>query len=340
MAMYLEHIEDIVINSLEELSSLNHPIELLKEMKKVSFKIIVHVFLGSSNQDIIKILGSLSNDMFNGLFSIAINAPGFAFNKALKSRKKIIKIVQPLVNERRLMIKNGKQVGEKKDFIDSLLEVLKDENGKKIEDGEISDLLIAFLIAGHEPTATALMWSIIYLTQHPHMLKKAKEEQEEILRKRPASQKQLSFIEVKQMVYLSRVINEMLRCANVTFSTFREAASDVIINGYLIPKGWKVLVWLRAIHMDSEYYPNAEEFNPSRWDDNAVSAGTFLPFGVGSMLCPAADLAKLEISVFLHYFLLNYRLEQINPNCPITCLPGPRPIDNCLAKVIKVSCAD
>ncbi|KAK2360183.1 beta-amyrin 11-oxidase [Trifolium repens] len=300
MAMYLEHIEDIVINSLEELSSLNHPIELLKEMKKVSFKIIVHVFLGSSNQDIIKILGSLSNDMFNGLFSIAINAPGFAFNKALKSRKKIIKIVQPLVNERRLMIKNGKQVGEKKDFIDSLLEVLKDENGKKIEDGEISDLLIAFLIAGHEPTATALMWSIIYLTQHPHMLKKAKEEQEEILRKRPASQKQLSFIEVKQMVYLSRVINEMLRCANVTFSTFREAASDVIINGYLIPKGWKVLVWLRAIHMDSEYYPNAEEFNPSRWDDNAVSAGTFLPFGVGR----------------------------------------PRPIDNCLAKVIKVSCAD
>jgi ent-kaurenoic acid hydroxylase len=84
MAMYLEHIEDIVINSLEELSSMNHPIELLKEMKKVSFKTIVHVFLGSSNQDIIKILGSLSNDMFNGLFSIAINAPGFAFNKALK----------------------------------------------------------------------------------------------------------------------------------------------------------------------------------------------------------------------------------------------------------------
>ncbi|MCI08272.1 beta-amyrin 11-oxidase-like, partial [Trifolium medium] len=84
LAMYLERIEDIVINSLEELSSMKHPIELLKEMKKVSFNVIIHVFLGSSNQDIIKNIGSSCNDLFNGLFSIPINAPGFAFNKALK----------------------------------------------------------------------------------------------------------------------------------------------------------------------------------------------------------------------------------------------------------------
>jgi hypothetical protein len=36
-------------------------------------------------------------------------------------------------------------------------------------------------------------------------------------------------------------------------------------------------------------------------------AGTFLPFGAGSRLCPGNDLAKLEISIFLHYFLLNHR---------------------------------
>nr|GMD64967.1 ent-kaurenoic acid oxidase 2-like [Ipomoea batatas] len=35
-------------------------------------------------------------------------------------------------------------------------------------------------------------------------------------------------------------------------------------------------------------------------------AGTFLPFGAGSRLCPGNDLAKLEISIFLHYFLLGY----------------------------------
>ncbi|GAU45630.1 hypothetical protein TSUD_175430 [Trifolium subterraneum] len=229
LAMYLERIEDIVINSLEELSSMKHPIELLKEMKKVSFKVIIHVFLGC-NQDIVKNIASLSNDLYNGLFSIAINAPGFAFNKALKARKKIAKILQPIVDERRLMIKNGQQVGEKKDLLDILLEV-KDENGRNFEDEDISDLLMGLLVAGHESTGTALMWSIIYLTQHPHILKKAKEEQEEILRTRSSSEKQLSLTEVKQMVYLSHVIDEMLRCANVAFTIFREATSDVIING-------------------------------------------------------------------------------------------------------------
>lgn len=36
-------------------------------------------------------------------------------------------------------------------------------------------------------------------------------------------------------------------------------------------------------------------------------AGSFLPFGGGSRLCPGNDLAKLEIAIFLHYFLLGYK---------------------------------
>jgi ent-kaurenoic acid hydroxylase len=85
LAMYLERIEDIVINSLEELSSMKHPIELVKEMKKVSFKTIVHVFMGSSNNDnIIKNIGISYTHISNALLSIPLNAPGFTFHKALK----------------------------------------------------------------------------------------------------------------------------------------------------------------------------------------------------------------------------------------------------------------
>lgn len=35
-------------------------------------------------------------------------------------------------------------------------------------------------------------------------------------------------------------------------------------------------------------------------------AGTFMPIGTGSRFCPGSDLTRLEISTFLHYFLLNY----------------------------------
>ncbi|XP_058730754.1 beta-amyrin 11-oxidase-like [Vicia villosa] len=335
LEMFIERIEDIVVTSLEELSSMKDPIELLKEMKMVSFKVIIYIFMGSSNHNVVENIGSSFTVLFNGLFSLPINAPGFAFNKALKARKKIAKILKPIVDEKRLTIQSCQHVGEKKDLIDILLEV-KDENGSNLEDEDISDLLMGLLFAGHESTATALMWAIIYLTKYPDILKKAKEEQEEILMARPISQKRLSLNEIKKMVYLSQVINEMLRRVNFSFSFFREAMSDVHINGYLIPKGWRVLIWARAIHMNSEIYPNPEEFNPSRWDNHTAKAGTFLPFGAGSRICPGSDLAKLEISIYLHYFLLNYRLERMNPECPVTNLPVPKPIDNCLAKVIKI----
>ncbi|XP_027336880.1 beta-amyrin 11-oxidase-like [Abrus precatorius] len=333
LEMYVERIEDIVINSLEELSSMKHPIELLHETKKISFQVIAHIFLGSENTDIVKKIGNLFSLTYNAIFSIPINAPGFAFHKALEARKKIAKIVQSVVDVRKMKIESGQT--ERKDLIDILLQVNGDQ-GQRLEDEDINDLLLGFLLAGHESSGTGLMSSMIYLSENPDIMKKAKEEQEEIMKRRPPSQKRLSIKEVKQMVYLSKIIDEMLRLSNIAFALFREATADVNINGYIIPKGWRVLIWIRALHMDPNYYPNAEEFNPSRWDDFGSKAA-FLPFGGGSRLCPGMDLAKLEISIFLHYFLLNYKLERTNPKCPVTSLPVTRPRDNCLGRVIKIS---
>nr|BAN15043.1 putative cytochrome P450 monooxygenase CYP88D7 [Astragalus sinicus] len=335
LAMYLETIEDIVINLLEEVSSMKEPVELLVEMKKISFKVIFHIFVGSCDKGIIRKFVDLFDLVFVGMFSLPIKAPGFAYNKAIKARKELAKLIQYLIDERKLMIKNG-QRSEKKYLLDILLEI-DYENGKGVEDEDITNFFINILLAGHESTATGMMWSIIYLTQNPHLLNKAKEEQEEIMKARPSTQNRLSIMEIKQMGYLSKVINEMLRRTNIAFAGFREAMSDMNINGYFIPKGWKVLVWLRAIHMDPNNHANPNDFNPSRWDDYNATAGTFLPFGSGSWLCPGNDLAKFEMTIFLHYFLLNYKLEQINPDCPITNLPGVKPVDECLAKVIKVS---
>lgn len=64
-------------------------------------------------------------------------------------------------------------------------------------------------------------------------------------------------------------------------------------SGYTIPKGWKVLVWFRSVHLDPETYENPREFNPSRWD---VSRAPFSFFK--SMFRSTADLTKMLISAF------------------------------------------
>ena len=47
--------------------------------------------------------------------------------------------------------------------------------------------------------------------------------------------------------------------------------------GYLIPKGWKVQLWYRSVHMDPEIYPDPKKFNPSRWEVQIISIYRGLP---------------------------------------------------------------
>lgn len=58
-------------------------------------------------------------------------------------------------------------------MMDMLIEA-KDEDGWQMEDEDITDLLLVFLLAGHESSAHAIMWTLIYLTQHPLSFQKAK----------------------------------------------------------------------------------------------------------------------------------------------------------------------
>lgn len=109
----------------------------------------------------------------------------------------------------------------------------RDDEGEKLEDEDIIDLLLLFLLAGHESSAYGVLWTVINLTNHPHVFERAKvlillinvafskfvtvfffnkqnyepfqKEQEEIMARRPSDQKGLTHTEIRQMKYLSQV---------------------------------------------------------------------------------------------------------------------------------------
>ncbi|KAK9144444.1 hypothetical protein Sjap_004347 [Stephania japonica] len=303
LATYLGFIEETVVHTLETWTVMGN-IEFLTHLRKLTFKIIMYIFLSKKNDHLIEALEREYTAINNAVRAMAINIPGFAYHKALKARKKLVDALQAILSARRAeRVTAAPQA--KKDMTDALIDA-EDEKGHKLSDEEIIDILIMYLNAGHESIAHITMWATCFLQEHEEVFQKAKAEQDEIVRTRPQGQKGLTLTEYRKMTYLSKVIDETLRVVSISNIVFREANNDVKIGGYIIPKGWKVAVWLRNVHMDSEVYPNPKEFNPSRWDGPPPKAGTFLPFGAGSRLCPGNDFAKLEISIFLHYFLLNY----------------------------------
>ncbi|KAL3497713.1 hypothetical protein ACH5RR_040445 [Cinchona calisaya] len=336
LSLFIGYIEDIAKTSFDKWEKMDKPIEFLTEMRKTAFKVMMNIIMGNEINDE-KSLDYMEHEytlLSNGLKSMAINLPGFAYYQALKARKSLVKKFGAIVYKRRMMYK-GEELRTKKDLLTLMMEI-QDDEGNKLSDEEIVDLIIIFLLAGHESSGHAVTWAIIFLQENPHILQKAKEEQADIMKSRSSSNIGLNFSEIRRMKYLQKVIEETLRLVNLSFALFREAKTDVNINGYTIPKGWRVLPWIRNVHFDPENYKNPMDFNPSRWDDKKIKLGTLIPFGAGSRLCPGADLAKLEISIFLHYFLLNYRLERINPGNKVQYLPITRPADKCLARIKKL----
>ncbi|XP_038905894.1 beta-amyrin 11-oxidase-like [Benincasa hispida] len=347
LELYIDHIEQTVISGLEEWSSMEKPLELLTVIKELTFKIIWNIFMGSTPIEDISMseMENLYNDIAVGLFSLPLNFPGFSFQKSLKAKRRLHEILQSIVKEKRLVKKRKMESWEAKDMMDLLIEV-RDEDDEGIDDETIVDLIFGMLFAAQESSAVTTMWATLFLTDNPHVFQKVKEEQEDVIKQRPPTQEGINLSEIKQMKFLSQVIDETLRASNISFAVFRETTVDVKINGKIIPKGWKVLLWLRELYMDEKLYPSPQHFNPSRWDDFIGNPGAFIPFGLGIRMCPGRDLAKLKISIFLHYFCHNkyimmlerkYRVERLNPQCQLNYLPSPQPKDKCLARVLKAA---
>ncbi|KAM0918708.1 hypothetical protein ACQ4PT_008686 [Festuca glaucescens] len=334
LTTYLGFIDQTVVSTLGRWSEAGKEIEFLTELRRMTFEIIVRIFMSGADERTMKTLEGSYTDLNRAIRAMAIDLPGFAYHRALKARKKLVSVLQGVLDERRAA-SAGRFAGASLDMMDRLIKV-KDEYGRMLEDDDIIDILIMYLNAGHESSGHITMWATVLMQENPEVLARAKAEQEEIMRSIPPTQKGLTVKDFRKMEYLSQVIDETLRIINVSFLAFRQATRDVDVNGYLIPKGWTVQLWYRSVHIDPQVYPDPHKFNPSRWEGPPPRAGTFLPFGLGTRLCPGNELAKLEISVFLHHFLLGYKLTRTNPKCRTRYLPHPKPVDNCLAKITKV----
>ncbi|XP_038726431.1 beta-amyrin 11-oxidase-like [Tripterygium wilfordii] len=178
LALYIELIEDNVIISLDEWASMstNQPqIKLLSEIKRVIFKLMINIFLRPNYVSLIGIMDKLFTDVNNAFLSTAINIPGIhhnTLNKADEACQELVKILQGVVEERRIEMERKQSSGVATCMLDLLLKSSEDDD--KLEDGEINELLRTMLLAGHETTAYTTMWAISFLHDHPQILQNAK----------------------------------------------------------------------------------------------------------------------------------------------------------------------
>lgn len=162
-------------------------------------------------------------------------------------------------------------------------------------------------VAGTDTSATTVEWAMSEMIRNPSKLNKAQEE----VRKVCDEQGYLDEDKLDKLKYLKLIIKETLRLhPPLPLLVPRMSAHRCEINGYEIPAGTRVVVQGWVLGRDPEYWNDAEEFIPERFEESSHdfhgSNLEYMPFGAGRRICPGMlfGLANVEIPLakLLYHF--------------------------------------
>ena len=225
-----------------------------------------------------------------------------------KQIENINKIVYSVITKKREELKESSDESEMSNLLTSLLIWKDEETGDKMDDEQVRDEVMTFMVAGHETTAITLSWCLLEAARHPEMQQKIRDEFNFIMK--PGTS--LSFEDLEKLTYTKCFIQETLRLYPAAPALARTALEDNNLHGYLIPKHTTVIVHVNLIHKNPKYWDEPEEFKPERFlDPSAHYPYSFLPFIAGNRMCIGYKFALLEMVTLLSQIISKFHFEMI-----------------------------
>ena len=182
--------------------------------------------------------------------------------------------------------------------------------GVGMTDEELHDEIMTLFFAAYEDVANALAWTWYLLTQNPEAESKLRAEIQTVLGERPPTATDL-----RNLPYLSMLVDEVLRFYPTTWSLLRDALSDDEIGGFHIPAKSMIILDLHLTHRLPQYWDNPERFDPERFSPER-SAGrprfAYFPFGGGPRQCIGNEMALMEIKMILVRMMQLYRFTLVS----------------------------
>jgi cytochrome P450 len=178
-----------------------------------------------------------------------------------------------------------------------------------ITDRDVSANVLTLLLAGEDTTAHALAWTLFFLSQRPDLRALLQAEANKVLGDDTVAP---DYETAAKSVLFDGAAFEALRFKPVTPVIGLEANQDFVLGDIFLPMGTQVFLCSRPSMMDERYFPNAKEFEPSRWSRGAeetASRKAFTQFGGGPRVCPGRSLAIQEIRMVLSMLCRNFSFE-------------------------------
>lgn len=167
-------------------------------------------------------------------------------------------------------------------------------------------------------TTTTFTGCLLCLAKNPEKQSKLREE---ILRILPEKDSEFTEASMKNVPYLRACIKEALRVYPLAPGNARVIKSDIVLNGYQVPKETPVLMLSHGIEKDDQHFPRSKEFLPERWRREETSASkcpnslkpsnpfAYLPFGFGPRMCIGRRIVDMELELGIARLLRNFHVE-------------------------------
>lgn len=197
------------------------------------------------------------------------------------------------------------------DICTSLMGAVDPQEGYRFTREELLDQLGVMFLAGHETTASVLIWVFFVLSQQPQLLQRVRAEVQQVVGNGP-----VLFEHIRQLSLVRNVFREALRLyPPITFIP-RVANEDTRIGDYAVKRGAMVMISPWTIHRNESLWPDAHRFDPDRFDttrEQEQVAGAYLPFGLGPRVCAGAAFANTEAVLILTRLVRRFDLVPLAP---------------------------
>ncbi|KAG6115628.1 hypothetical protein E4U14_000756 [Claviceps sp. LM454 group G7] len=242
-------------------------------------------------------------------------APDFLYRSANQKYWDDIAIMRTTADE--VVAHRKKNPSDRKDLLNAMLNGVDPATGEKLDDANITNQLITFLIAGHETTSGLLSFAFYHLLKNPDTYKKLQQEIDEVIGRSPIRVEHLS-----KLPYLSSVLRETLRLTSGIPAFAVEAYEDTVIGGkYLVRKGEPITMFLLKSHLDPTVFgSDAHEFKPERMSEenferlNREFPNCWKPFGNGKRGCIGRPFAWQEALLCMSMLIQNFEFTLADPS--------------------------
>jgi cytochrome P450 family 110 len=289
---YGEVIQQRVLSELR-LLRVGVGCDLQRLCRNITLGVIIQVVFGIHNQDRYQVFQqklSLLLDSYTPSLTVmpalrrSFGGVG-PWSRFERAKRNVDQLLREEIRNRR------SQPTESKDIFSLLLQA-EYEDGGGLTDDDLVDELCTLLVAGHETTATALVWATFFVHQHTRI-------REQLLEELNTNNPETIPSVYPSLSYLSATCQEALRLHPVVPLVVRKLRSDMVFCGVQRHAGDVIALAIPLLHQRKESFPFPDSFDPRNFIDRKPTPFEYAPFGGGARRCLGAAFALYEMKVIL-----------------------------------------